>query len=708
MTQYRLVIAEKPSVAKSLAAVLGAANRRDGYLEGNGWLVSWCLGHLAGLADAATYNPDYAKWRYDDLPILPESWRFTIAKDKRDQFDVLRTLLRREDVTEVVNACDAGREGELIFRTVYCLAGCTKPIRRLWISSMEDSAIREGFANLRPGSDYDGLHQAALCRAKADWLVGINATRLFSVLYHRTLNIGRVMSPTLALIVQREAEIDAFKPVPFYTVVLELPGFSVSGERMVDKAAAQQLKTACQGGTATVKKVERKEKSEKPPALYDLTTLQRDANRLLGYTAQQTLDYLQNLYEKKLCTYPRTDSRYLTSDMAEGLPVLVNLVANAMPFRKGIAMSCDAAAVINDKKVTDHHAIIPTRNIQEADLSALPVGERAVLELVALRLLCAVAEPHTYAETAVMVECAGAEFSAKGRTVKQPGWRALDAAYRAGLKNAEPDKETEDKALPDGGRLPELAEGQSLPVAGAAVKEGKTTPPKHYTEDTLLSAMETAGKDEMPEDAERKGLGTPATRAGILEKLVSTGFLERKKSKKQVQLLPSHDAVSLITVLPEQLQSPLLTAEWEYRLGEIERGELAPEDFMSGISAMLQELVGTYQVIKGTEYLFTPPREVVGKCPRCGGEVAEMQKGFFCQDKSCNFAIWKNSKWWAMKRKQPTKAIVTALLKDGRARVTGLYSEKSGKTYDATVVLDDDGRYANFKLDFDRQKGGGK
>ena len=708
MTQYRLVIAEKPSVAKSLAAVLGAANRRDGYLEGNGWLVSWCLGHLAGLADAATYNPDYAKWRYDDLPILPESWRFTIAKDKRDQFDVLRTLLRREDVTEVVNACDAGREGELIFRTVYCLAGCTKPIRRLWISSMEDSAIREGFANLRPGSDYDGLHQAALCRAKADWLVGINATRLFSVLYHRTLNIGRVMSPTLALIVQREAEIDAFKPVPFYTVALDLPGFTAASARMDKKADAEQLKTACQGGTVTVKQVERRDKSEKPPALYDLTTLQRDANRLLGYTAQQTLDYLQNLYEKKLCTYPRTDSRYLTSDMAEGLPVLVNLVANAMPFRKGIAISCDAAAVINDKKVTDHHAIIPTRNIQEADLSALPVGERAVLELVALRLLCAVAEPHTYAETAVMVECAGAEFSAKGRTVKQPGWRALDAAYRAGLKNAEPDKETEDKALPDGGRLPELAEGQSLPVAGAAVKEGKTTPPKHFTEDTLLSAMETAGKDDMPEDAERKGLGTPATRAGILEKLVSTGFLERKKSKKQVQLLPSHDAVSLITVLPEQLQSPLLTAEWEYRLGEIERGELAPEDFMAEITAMLKELVGTYQVIKGSEYLFTPPREVVGKCPRCGGEVAEMQKGFFCQNKSCNFAVWKNSKWWAMKRKQPTKAIVTALLKDGRARVTGLYSEKSGKTYDATVVLEDDGKYANFKLEFDRQKGGGK
>ena len=698
----KLVIAEKPSVAQSLAAVIGAAARKDGYLEGNGWRVSWCVGHLARLADADAYNPDYAKWRYDDLPILPEHWQMVVSKDKKKQFDVLKQLMNAQDVTEVVNACDAGREGELIFRSVYELAGCQKPMKRLWISSMEDSAIREGFASLHPGADYDGLRDAALCRAKADWLVGINATRLFSVLYHRTLNIGRVMSPTLALIVQREAEIDTFKPVPFYTVTLELPGFSVSGERMADKVAAQQLKTACQGAAATVKKVERKDKSEKPPALYDLTTLQRDANRLLGYTAQQTLDYLQNLYEKKLCTYPRTDSRYLTSDMATSLPELVRLTAGALPFAAGMELVCNAAQVINDKKVTDHHAVIPTRNLQGADLSGLPVGEKAVLELVALRLLCAVAQPYTFTETAVVVECAGAEFTAKGRTVKQLGWRALDAAYRAGLKNAEPDKETEDKALP------ELSEGQTLPLSGAAVKEGKTTPPKHFTEDTLLSAMETAGKDDMPEDAERKGLGTPATRAGILEKLVSTGFLERKKSKKQVQLLPSHDAVSLITVLPEQLQSPLLTAEWEYRLGEIERGELAPEDFMDGISTMLQELVRTYQVIKGTEYLFTPPREVVGKCPRCGGEVAEMQKGFFCQTESCKFAIWKSNKWWELKRKQPTKAIVTALLKDGCAHVTGLYSEKTGKTYDATVMLENDGKYANFKLAFDRQKGGGK
>ena len=476
MAQYKLVIAEKPSVAQSLAAVIGATARKDGYLEGGGWRVSWCVGHLAGLADADSYDPKYAKWRYDDLPILPEHWQMVVGKDKKKQFDILKKLMNAPDVTEVVNACDAGREGEMIFRSVYELAGCKKPMKRLWISSMEDSAIREGFANLRPGADYDGLRDAALCRAKADWLVGINATRLFSVLYHRTLNIGRVMSPTLALIVQREAEIDTFKPVPFYTVALELPGLTVSGERMSDRASAEQLKEACQGAAVTIKKVERKEKSEKPPALYDLTTLQRDANRLLGFTAQQTLDYLQSLYEKKLCTYPRTDSRYLTSDMADSLPVLVNLVANAMPFRKGIAITCDSQTVINDKKVTDHHAVIPTRNLKDADLSALPAGEKAVLELVALRLMCAVAQPHIYSETVVIAACAGGEFTTKGKTVKHPGWKALEDAYRAKMKDAEPKKEGAEKALP------ELTEGQTLSVAAAIVKEGKSSPPQHFTE----------------------------------------------------------------------------------------------------------------------------------------------------------------------------------------------------------------------------------
>ena len=696
----KLVIAEKPSVAQSLSAVIGATVRKDGYLEGNGWRVSWCVGHLAGLADADVYNPDYAKWRYDDLPILPEHWQMVVGKDKKKQFAVLKQLMNAPDVTEVVNACDAGREGELIFRSVYELAGCSKPMKRLWISSMEDSAIREGFANLRPGADYDGLRQAALCRAKADWLVGINATRLFSVLYHRTLNIGRVMSPTLALIVQREAEIDTFKPVPFYTVVLELPGFSVSGERMADKAAAEQLKAACQGTAATVKKVERRDKSEKPPALYDLTTLQRDANRLLGYTAQQTLDYLQNLYEKKLCTYPRTDSRYLTSDMAESLPVLVNLVANAMPFRKGIAISCDAAQVINDKKVTDHHAVIPTRNLQNADLSGLPVGERMILELVALRLLCAVAEPHTYSETAVTVECAGAEFTTKGKTVKHPGWRALDAAYRSALKNAEPDKENEDKVLPDGGRLPELSEGQTLPLSGAAVKEGKTSPPKHFTEDTLLSAMETAGKEDMPEAAERRGLGTPATRAAVIEKLVATGFAERRKAKKSVRLVPTEAGVSLITVLPEQLQSPLLTAEWEHRLKEIECGELGADEFLAGIRDMVAALVRDAAPVDGAEVLFPSSRPVVGKCPRCGAEVTESKNGYFCERRSCKFGLWRDNRFLAAKKISLTKKMASSLLTQGRAYASGIYSEKTGKTYDAFIVLEDDGARSSYKLDF--------
>ncbi len=696
----KLVVAEKPSAAQSFAKVLGANNRKEGWWEGNGYLVSWCVGHLVELAPPEVYNEKYRKWRKADLPIIPSQWRYQISPATRKQFQILKRLMERKDVDSLICATDAGREGELIFRLVYTKCGCQKPFERLWVSSMEDSAILEGFQNLKPSKEYDALYEAALCRAQADWLVGMNGTRLFSCLYGQTLNVGRVMTPTLAMVVAREAEIGAFKSKPFYTVELSLPGFTAVSQRMKDKAEAAAVCKNCAGGTVTVKKVERKDKSEKPPALYDLTTLQRDANRLLGYTAQQTLDYLQNLYEKKLCTYPRTDSRYLTSDMADGLPELVHLTANALPHCKEITVSYNTDAVINDRKVTDHHAVIPTRNLCETNLSSLPLGERAVLELVALRLLCAVAQPYTFSETAVVVECVGSEFTAKGRTAKNPGWRELDVAHRTGLKNAELDRETEDKALP------ELAEGQSLPLSGAAVKEGKTSPPKHFTEDTLLSAMEAAGKDDMPDDTEYKGLGTPATRAGILEKLVSTGFLERKKRKKTVQLLPSHDAVSLITVLPEQLQSPLLTAEWEYQLGEIERGGLAPEDFMNGISTILKELVESYHVIKGTEYLFTSPREVVGQCPRCGSDVVELQKGFCCQNEGCKFAIWKNNKWWAAKKNKPTKAIVMALLKDGCAHVKGLYSEKTCKTYDATVVLEDDGEYANFKLEFDQQKGG--
>ena len=676
----RLVIAEKPSVAQSIAAVLNAKQRRDGYLEGGGYIVSWCFGHLAELADAAVYNADYAKWSLKDLPIVPYSYRFTVREDKRKQFDVLRALLRREDVSEVINACDAGREGELIFRTVYCLAGCSKPMCRLWISSMEDDAIRDGFQQLRPGQDYDGLHQSALCRAKADWLVGINATRYFSLTYGRTLNIGRVMSPTLALLVQREAEIAAFQPEPFYTVQLDC-GVAAASERMKDREAADRIVADCKAGTVLVKAVERKEKAEKAPALYDLTALQRDANRILGYTAQQTLDYLQALYEKKLCTYPRTDSHYLTDDMEASVPALVSAAAAVCSL--DAPETVHAKQVCNSKKVSDHHAIVPTVSAGKADISVLPLGEREVLKLAARGVLRAVSDVHRCAETAITLECAGHSFTAKGKTVLAPGWKAYE-------------QEQSEKAA----ALPEVAQGQPLPVSAVSVKAGKTSPPKHFTEDTLLSAMENAGAKDMSEDAERKGIGTPATRAGIIEKLVSSGFVERKKSKKIASLLPTATGTALITVLPEQLQSPQLTAEWEHRLKEIEGGQLAPDSFMDGIAAMLSELIQTYRPIPGAEVLFPTGRDAVGKCPRCGADVSETPKGFFCENRSCTFALWKNSKFFSAKKKALTKALAAELLKSGRAPLKGCWSEKTGKTYDAVVVLEDDGQRVGYKLVF--------
>ena len=672
----KLVIAEKPSVAQSIAAVIGAKQKHNGYLTGGGYTVSWCLGHLAELSDASAYNADYAKWNRKDLPIIPENYRFTVAPDKRKQFDVLRELLRSPEISEVINACDAGREGELIFRTVYYLAGCTKPMKRLWISSMEDAAIREGFQNLRSGRDYDGLHQSALCRARADWLVGINATRFFSLLYGRTLNIGRVMSPTLALMVQREAEISAFVPEPFYTVQLDC-GFTAATERMKDRSAADAILSNC-GKTATVISIERKEKTEKAPALYDLTTLQRDANRILGYTAQQVLDYLQALYEKKLCTYPRTDSRYLTDDMAPSVPDYVAAAAAICGLT--VPEIILAQQICDSKKVSDHHAVIPTVSDGNADLA---LGEREILKLAARGLLRAVSDAHRYAETIVTLDCGGYSFTAKGRTVLSPGWRAYD-----------PEKRDKDNALP------ELTEGQTITVSAAAVKEGQTTPPKHYTEDTILNSMETAGAKDMPDDAERKGIGTPATRAAVLEKLVSSGFVERRKSKKVSTLIPSALGTALITVLPEALQSPLLTAEWEHRLKEIERGELSPEDFMENITAMLRELIQTYRPIPGAAVLFPSEIEIVGKCPRCGRNVVEKKQGFFCEDRDCGFALWKNSKFFSAKRKQLTKTVAAALLKDGRVQLSGCYSERSGKTYDAIVVMNDDGQQVNFSLEF--------
>ena len=679
----RLVICEKPSVGMSIAAVLGVKSRHDGYIEGGGYIVSWCFGHLAGLANAEVYDERFSKWRYDDLPILPGKWEYVVGKEKMKQFELLRELLNRSDVIEVVNACDAGREGELIFRTVYYLSGCTKPMKRLWISSMEDNAIQTGFENLRPGSEFDGLYQSALCRSKADWLVGINATRLFSILYHRKLNVGRVVSPTLALIVQRECEIDAFKPVPFYTVVLDCGKFSASSEKFPEKSESEKIVRVCESKNATIKSIECHERSEKPPLLFDLTTLQRTANKELGYTAQQTLDYLQSLYEKKLCTYPRTDSRLLTNDMAANIPVLAGISANVCGAE--IPVSMNTSVICDSSKVSDHHAIVPTVSADAADISVLPTGEREVLRLVARQLLCAVGEPFRYAETVVTLECGGHLFTAKGKEVLSRGWKCY--------LGCDANKES----------IPELKENAEIPLKSVSVKEGLTTPPSHFTEDTILHAMETASAKEMPEDSEHRGLGTPATRAAILEKLVANGFVERKKSKKTVHLIPTHAAYSLITVLPEQLRSPKLTAEWEQKLRMVENGEFSADDFLSGISDMVSDLTANYKVVKGAEVLFPSGRDVIGRCPRCGSEVTESRKGFFCENHDCHFALWRDNKFFKMKHVTLTKVQAAELLKSGRVFVKGLYSEKTGKLYDAWIVFDDNGEFVRYRLEFERK-----
>lgn len=680
----RLVIAEKPSVGKSIAAVLGANKRQDGFCEGNGYIVSWCVGFLSELSEPEAYNTDYGKWRYEDLPIEPEHWQHTVMRDKKKQLDLLKKLADRDDVTEIVNACDAGREGESIFRNAYNLIGCRKPILRLWISSMEDDAIRKGFDELRPGSEYDNLYAAADCRAKADWLVGINGTRLFSVLYHRTLNVGRVLSPTLALVVQREAEIEAFKPEPFYTVNLSLNGFTAVSDKFKDKTEAEKLKSACEKQSASVLRVEKKDKSEKAPALYDLTTLQRDANRILGYTAQQTLDYMQSLYEKKLCTYPRTDSRYLTDDMENTVPKTVMLSAALCGLTA--PEQIQSAQICNSKKVSDHHAIIPTISAEKANLDELPAGEREILKLVAKRVVVAVCKPFRYTETTAEISCGDAVFTAKDRQITDAGWKQYE-------------KRDEDEPA----ELPEISEGMSLNVDGEEIHEGKTTAPKRYTEDTLLSAMESAGSKDMPEDAERKGLGTPATRADILERLVSTGFVERQKNKKTVSLVPSHSGISLVTILPEQLQSPLLTAEWEWQLKKVEHGELEPDQFMAEISGMVAELVKTYETVLGSDVLFPSGRTVVGKCPRCGADVTESKKGYFCERNDCRFGIWRDNRFLAAKKINLNKKMISALLKDGKTFVSGIYSEKTGKNFDAYLLLSDDGTRTSFAFEFKKE-----
>ena len=694
----KLVICEKPSVAKSIASALGVTSRADGFYEGNGYLVSWCIGHLVGLADAAAYNEKFKKWRYDDLPILPEPFRYVVVPDKAAQFRILKKLMERPDVTELVNGCDAGREGELIFRLVYEMAGCNKPFSRLWISSMEDAAIREGFSELKPGAAYDPLYQSALCRQKADWLIGINATRLFSVLYHRTLNVGRVQTPTLAMLAERDAKIALFKKEKYHHVRLELNGAEAVSERITAQEDAEKLKAACSGAAVVCSSVTREEKKEKPPKLYDLTVLQREANRIYGYTAKQALDYAQSLYEKKLLTYPRTDSRYLTSDMAETASVTLHLAARVQPFDACSEFFPDVTALISDKDVSDHHAIIPTLELEKADVAALPVGERNILLLVCCKLLCAAAEPYVYEAMTAAFDCGSHTFTAKGRRVLSEGWREIDRIFRTSLKNKPEDEDAES--------CMELSfeEGQTFENVSVSVTEHFTAPPKAFTEDTLLAAMENAGKEDIPENAERKGLGTPATRASVIEKLVSGGFAERKGKS----MIPTKDGMNLVAVLPDVLTSPMLTAEWEQKLNEIAKGGADPAEFMAGIEGMAAELVKTYSHISEEgQKLFAPEKEVIGVCPRCGKPVYEGKKNFPCSDRSCGFVLWKDDRFWTSRRKELTKKMAADLLKKGRTSVKGMWSEKKGSTYDAAVILDDTGgKYINFKLEFPKRKDG--
>ncbi len=679
-----LIIAEKPSVALAIAAVVGADKRKNGYLEGNGYLVSWCVGHLVSLAQPENYDLRLARWRRADLPILPDPWQYVPNEKTKKQLDLLCSLMNRPDIETIVCATDAGREGELIFRLVYDCCRCSKPVKRLWISSLEESAIREGMAHLKDAAEYDLLYEAALCRAKADWLMGINLTRLYTLLYGPTLSIGRVMTPTLAMIVEREKAVAGFTPKPFYSVHLLCPCEAVS-ERFEDEQEAQALADACNGQTAEIIRVEKKTRSDRPPKLYDLTTLQREANQLFGYTAQQTLDCAQSLYEKKLATYPRTDSRFLTHDMASVLPNLAQTVAALLPFEQGLSLPVHAEQVIDDAGVSDHHAIIPTQSVTAESLDTLTNEELNIFSMLAVRLLCAVGEPHVTEERTLTLSCAGHIFTAAGKTDTALGWRIPASTFYGSIGHP---REPDERAGVD----PALYEHQRFFGVRAVVKKGLTTPPKRYTEATLLAAMESAGADSFPDEAERKGIGTPATRAGIIEKLVKGGFIERRGEKVK-QLLPTDKGRNLIAVLPETLRSPLLTAQWENQLCQVEHGNLASDDFLSSIETMIRDQVDHAQADPQALTLFPTGRRKVAKCPCCGYPVSEAEKGYFCENRECSFGLFKDNKFFAARGKRLDAATAVALLNDGKASVKGMIA-KSGKKYDGTVVmeLDESGR----------------
>ena len=700
-----LVIAEKPSVAQSIAAVLGATQRKDGYLEGNEYLVSWCVGHLVELAQPESYEEAWKKWSYESLPIIPQEWQHEVKSDTKAQYQILKKLMHDDRVDAVVCATDAGREGELIFRLTYNMAGCRKPMKRLWISSMEESAIRDGFHNLRPGSDYDNLYHSALCRQEADWLVGINGTRLFTVLYGgKALKVGRVQTPTLAMLVDRESKIMNFKKEAYYMAHIMGNGLDAVSEHISDKTEAERIAGACENGQALVTSVEKEEKWVAPPKLYDLTTLQRDANRLFGFTAKQTLEYTQSLYEKKLVTYPRTDSQYLSDDMEGTAKNVIEAIFNSLLFEQNIMFNPDIKRILNSKKVTDHHAIIPTMEIIKQDLKVIPESEMKILSLCANRLLCATGEKHIYNSTKAELTCNEIVFKVSGKEVWKNGWKEFDDFFKNSYKTAEDKLDAEEEK-----KLPELHEGMMIAVEQTKVSEHFTQPPKHYTEDSLLSAMERAGAEDMGDEVERKGLGTPATRADIIEKLVKDGFVKREKK----QMIPTEDGMKLITILPDVVKSPKLTADWENELTLVSKGEVAAEQFMSGIEAMVTDLVKTYHSVSDEQKAMfgtgKGEQEVLGKCPKCGADVVKGKFGAYCTGK-CGMNVGKAFGVTL------SDSQVRSLLQGKKILVKGLKGKKG--SYDAYLIPESveefsytkDGKEIKgfqykFKMEFPQTKG---
>ena len=692
-----LVIAEKPSVAQSYAKNLSAYKREDGYLEGESCIVSWCLGHLAEYAQPEEYDPKYEKWQFDDLPILPEAWKLKVSKDKKKQFDVLKGLMNRSDVEYLVNGCDAGREGELIFQRVYVLAGCRKPVKRLWISSMEDAAIQKGFQTMKSEEEYKNLCMAAVCRAQADWLIGMNGTRAYTTRYFKRLVVGRVQTPTLAMLAERQERIEHFQKEAFYKVALTDGKLTVVSENIANEEAADLLAALCNGSTAVVTQMKKERKKSFPPKLYDLTSLQREANRYFGYTAKRTLDMLQELYEEKLVTYPRTDSQFVTEDMKDSVEELVGKMPVLLPFVDYGQLGHGIKRVINNAKVSDHHAILPTKEAVEKGIADLPSDKKNLMMLICQQLVQATGEEYLYEQTDITVKCQEHDFKARGKIPVQMGFKEVEKAFKQLCVKAEPVEEKEkETSIPAG-----YEEGMRLFPVKAEKTTHYTSPPKPFNEDTLLAAMETSGNKEFDSETEKKGLGTPATRASIIEKLVSSGYAQRKGK----QILPSTEGKELVKVMPEYLKSAVMTAEWENQLLMMEKGQITDTQFMGEITSLVRKILEVCREIPEEERRrFQTEREVIGKCPVCGCDVFEGKQNFYCSNRQCDFALWKENRFLGSMEKNLDKKMARELLDKACTHVKGLYSKKKDMKFDADLLLTLEDGKPRFHLEFPKKK----